>query len=95
MSMIIGWTSVVKFKAMVDWREEFSRLAKYEQAQRKKEINEQVQRKIAAKTAFCKMMDAYAAIRRAGYDVQVKGFDDTVWKTVHEFNLSQVETSLQ
>ena len=74
---------------MTNWREEFSRLARYEQAQQEKEAHAQTQREMAAKSAFCKMMDAYAAIRRAGYDVQVKMLDNPAG---HTFNLVQVET---
>lgn len=74
---------------MTNWREEFSRLARYEQSQREKEARAQMQREMVAKSAFCKMMDAYAAIRRTGYDVQVKVLNDPA---VYTFNLVQVET---
>ena len=82
---------------MINWNEEFNCLAKYEQSRHEKEIIEQAQREAIAKTAFCKMMDAYAIIRRAGYDVQAEVFDtewgEYVWRQIHAFNIFQVENS--
>lgn len=82
---------------MTNWNEEFKRLAEYEQSRREKEIMEQAQREMIVKSAFCKMMDAYAVIRRAGYDVQAEVFDtewgDYEWKPVRAFNIFQVEDS--
>lgn len=82
---------------MTNWNEEFKRLAKYEQSRRENEIIEQAQREAIAKTAFCKMMDAYTIIRRAGYDVQAEVFDtewgEYEWREIHAFNIFQVEKS--
>lgn len=82
---------------MINWNEEFNRLAEYEQSRHEKEIIEQAQREAIAKTAFCKMMDAYTIIRRAGYDVQAEVFDtewgEYEWRQIHAFNIFQVENS--
>lgn len=80
---------------MINWNEEFNRLAQYEQERKEKAIQEQAQREAIVKTAFSKMMDAYTIIRRAGYDVTAKVFD-TEWgeyefKQVHGFDLFKVE----
>lgn len=82
---------------MINWNEEFRRLAEYEEARREKENMEQAQREMIVKAAFCKMMDAYAIIRRAGYDVKAQVFDtewgDYEWEQIHALDVFQVENS--
>lgn len=82
---------------MINWEEEFKRLSEYEQSRHEKEIIEQAQREAIAKTAFCKMMDAYTVIRRAGYDVKAEVFDtewgEYEWTPVRAFDIFQVENS--
>ncbi len=79
----------------MNWNEEFTRLAQYEQERRDKAILEQAQREAMVKAAFCQMMDAYAIIRRAGYDVRAKVFDtewgEYVWSQVYGFDTFKVE----
>lgn len=82
---------------MTNWNEEFKRLAEYEQSRREKEIIEQAQREMIVKSAFCKMMDAYAVIRRAGYEVQAEVFNtewgDYEWEPIRALDIFQVENS--
>jgi len=82
---------------MTNWNEEFKHLAEYEQSRREKEIIEQAQREMIVKSAFCKMMDAYTIIRRAGYDVQAEVFDtewgDYEWKPIRALDIFQAENS--
>lgn len=82
---------------MINWHEEFRLLAEYEQSRREKEIREQAQREMIVESAFRKMMDAYATIRRAGYDVKAEVFDtewgDYEWKPIHKLDIFQVENS--